>query len=178
MVSDKLSQNSSIVWRCFSVVMDKPMPNNMLNSTICSTCPSATDLAMFSGNMWRIMSVKLCLLAGRLLKSACVGICKPTPAWLMLMAIKPIASATVVTTSKYSKDFQPIRPTCFKSECPAMPTTKVPNKSGAIILLMSNKNTLLNTCRLCAKAGKLTPISIPTAMANKMLVVSDFLVMV
>ena len=46
------------------------------------------------------------------------------------------------------------------------------------MLLMSNKKILLNTCRFCAKAGKLTPISMPTAMANNMLVVNVFLVKV
>ena len=82
-------------------------------------------------------------------------------------------NAIVVTTSKYKSDFQPILPTCLKSEWPAIPTTKVEKRIGAIIVFTKRKNIWLRTFKSFAKAGKSKPISTPISMLTKIHVVSD-----
>ncbi|MNY57004.1 hypothetical protein D3C86_1931450 [compost metagenome] len=60
----------------------------------------------------------------------------PTPGLNQLANTRPMTSANVVTTSKYSSDFQPMRPTCFRSEWPAIPVTSVAKSNGAITVLI------------------------------------------
>ena len=55
-VAERLSANDKIGRFCSSFSSPSAMANRTLNTTICSTCPSATDLAMFSGKTWRMIS--------------------------------------------------------------------------------------------------------------------------
>src|SRR5437667_143888 len=64
LVSDRLSQKERTGCRLLSFTKASAIPNRMLKTTICRTCPSATDFAIFSGNMWRMMSDALCGNAG------------------------------------------------------------------------------------------------------------------
>ena len=70
-------------------------------------------------------------------------------------------------------DFQPIRPTCLRLEWPAIPTTNVAKRMGAIIVFIRRRKILLRTERFWAKWGKFSPTSIPTIILTKIHVVSD-----
>src|SRR2546423_14653540 len=59
-VSDKLSQKERTGWRLLSLTKANAIAKTMLKTTICRTWPSATDFAIFSGKMWRMMSDALC----------------------------------------------------------------------------------------------------------------------
>ena len=61
----------------------------------------------------------------------------PAPGLTRLTMIRPITSATVLTTSKYSRARPPVLPTFFMSSMPAMPTTTVQKMIGAMIILIS-----------------------------------------
>ncbi|MNT66834.1 hypothetical protein D3C72_2049290 [compost metagenome] len=54
--------------------------------------------------------------------------------------IRPIISAIVLTTSKYSSATAPVRPTAFMLSMPAIPVTTVQKITGAMIILMSLTN--------------------------------------
>ena len=57
---------------------------------------------------------------------------KPAPGWSVFTTIRPMASATVETSSKYSSALAPTRPTFFMSPAPAMPSTTVQKIIGLI----------------------------------------------
>ena len=173
-VSDRLSAKESIGRRFASLNSESAMANRMLNTTTCNTWPSATDLAIFSGKTWSRMSVTVCRGAAASCSACAVGgSLTPTPALLTLMAAKPMNSATVVTTSKYTSALIPIRPIFFRSAWPAMPTTSVPNSSGAMMVLIRRRKIRLSTRSLTANAGQSWPISAPTTMLTRMAVVSE-----
>ena len=69
------------------------------------------------------------------LATACT--CTPLPAWVQLMAKRPTNRAMAVAAKKYEKAFTLMRPTWAESFCAAIPTTRVPNSSGAMMVLMS-----------------------------------------
>ena len=71
-----------------------------LKTTTSSTAPSATDLAMFSGKMCRMVSCALSLLTGIVSALGVAGSWTPTPALVRLMAPSPRKIAIVVTISK------------------------------------------------------------------------------
>ena len=172
--SERLSVARSMGWRLSSRTIASAIPKIILKTTICKTCPSAIDLAIFSGKICRIISLNVC--GGTFSSSswAPVGIDIPIPAFEILIAASPIKRAIVVTTSKYKIDFQPILPTCFRSECPAIPKTSVANNKGAIMVLIIFKKTLLKTWSLIPTSGKSCPISAPTTIEIKIQVVRDF----
>ena len=60
-----------------------------------------------------------------------------------------------------------MRPTFFRSPCPAMPVTSVPSISGATITLISRRKMSLNTRRCAANPGQSSPISSPTNIAQE-----------
>jgi len=64
----------------------------------------------------------------------------PSPGRSQLTTTSPMISAKVVTTSKYSNDLAPMRPTALRSPVWAMPTTMVENRSGTMRPLMSAMN--------------------------------------
>eukprot|EP00825_Cyclidium_porcatum_P000402 TRINITY_DN10095_c0_g1_i2.p4 TRINITY_DN10095_c0_g1~~TRINITY_DN10095_c0_g1_i2.p4 ORF type:complete len:205 (+),score=3.48 TRINITY_DN10095_c0_g1_i2:621-1235(+) len=59
-VSERLSVKRNIGWRFFSPSMATAIPKIMLNITICKTCPSQMDLAIFSGKICKIISLVVC----------------------------------------------------------------------------------------------------------------------
>ncbi len=61
----------------------------------------------------------------------------PAPGWITLTSTRPMISAKVLTTSKYSRARPPVLPTFFMSSMPAMPITTVQKMMGAIIILIS-----------------------------------------
>src|SRR5258707_3289953 len=65
MVSERLSAKASIGRRLGSGTSARAMANRMLKTTTCSTWPSATDLAMFSGKMSMMSCVAVCGVALR-----------------------------------------------------------------------------------------------------------------
>jgi hypothetical protein len=71
-------------------------------------------------------------------------------------------------------DFHPILPTCFKSACPAMPTTSVPNNNGAMIVLIRRMKILLTIFKCTAIKGMSCPNSAPASMLKRIHVVRDF----
>jgi hypothetical protein len=99
-VSDRLDANSSIGRRFSSLSRASEIAKSTLNTTIWRTCPSATDLATFSGNTCRITSVRVCFWPCASAWGITAGGCTPTPALVMLMAARPMNSAIVVTASK------------------------------------------------------------------------------
>src|SRR6266446_5791863 len=70
-------------------------------------------------------------------------------------------------------DLIPRRPTFFKSEWPAMPTTRTPKSSGAMITLMSRRNIVPRSCKLTATEGQSWPNSAPARRPTKIHVVSE-----
>src|SRR5690606_2066903 len=72
-------------------------------------------------------------------------------------------------------DFQAILPTCFKSECPAIPKTNVENIIGATIVFTSLINPLLKGCSATATFGKSTPTNTPKIILVIIHVVRFFL---
>ena len=128
---------------------------------------------MFSGKMWRMISVMVCLWVGSSSRCSTCGNTIPTPALEKLIAARPIKRASVVTTSKYKMLFQPMRPTCLMLLCPAMPYTKVPKRRGAIMHLIKRRNNCESTLRFWEKRGKSIPISTPITILIRMVVVSE-----
>ena len=93
----------------------------------------------------------------------------------MLIAISPIKMANVVAILKYKRDFHAMRPTCFKSECPAIPNTNVANKIGPTIVLTNLINPLLKGCSAKAVPGNSIPMTIPEIILVRIQVVRFFL---
>ena len=62
---------------------------------------------------------------------------RPSPGWMMLPTTRPIASANVDITMKYSSASPPILPTVAAFAIEPTPTTIVQKMIGAIIILMS-----------------------------------------
>ena len=91
------------------------------------------------------------------------------------MAARPKNNAIVDTISKYRRDFQLILPTCLRLECPAMPTTSVPNSNGAMIVLTRFRKILLRKFRDVPAAGKSFPNSAPATIPIRIQVVRDLL---
>src|SRR5439155_21623221 len=102
MVSERPSQKARIGRRFSWAINASAMPKIMLDTTTCNTWPSATDLAIFSGNIWRTTSVHFWAGAPETVAVAAFGGgVSPTPAWEIWIAPRPINSAKVVTISKY-----------------------------------------------------------------------------
>src|SRR6266481_847231 len=70
-------------------------------------------------------------------------------------------------------DLIPRRPTFFRSEWPAIPTTSTPNRSGAMITLMRRRKIVPRSCKLTASAGASWPNSAPARRPTKIQVVRE-----
>ncbi|MOA32268.1 hypothetical protein D3C78_1534730 [compost metagenome] len=77
-----------------------------------------------------------------------------------------MASASVVTTSKYSKALPPTRPTFFMSSMPAMPTTMVQKMIGVIIIFTSLMKPSPSGFSLAPNSGIRCPRVTPSTMAT------------
>ena len=91
---------------------------------------------------------------------------KPAPGRAMLATSRPITSASVDTSSKYSSALPPTRPTFFMSCMPAMPCTTVQKITGAMIILTSLMKPSPRGFRSTPSLGSKYPSSTPQAMAN------------
>ncbi len=85
----------------------------------------------------------------------------PRPGRSRFTAASPTNSAIVVTTSKYTIAFRPMRPICFRSPAPAIPYTSVPKISGARIDLISLRNTVADRAQISLAAPGATPRRTP-----------------
>ncbi len=85
--------------------------------------------------VWACALVVYCAIA---LESSVAGsTLKPAPGFATLATTRPMASAKVETTSKYSSALPPTRPIFFMSCMPAIPATTVQKITGAMIILIS-----------------------------------------
>ena len=73
------------------------------------------------------------------------------------MAARPSKIAIVVTISKKMIDRRPSRPTCFRFECPAMPTTSVANSSGAMMVLIRRRKDQRQHAQMRGHGWKVVP---------------------
>src|SRR3981189_2464703 len=71
------------------------------------------------------------------------------------------------------RDLMPRRPTFFRSAWPAMPTTRTPKSSGAMITLMRRRKIVPRSCKLTAIEGASWPNSAPARRPTKIQVVSE-----
>ncbi len=94
------SQNASSGRRFSSAMSESATAKSRLKTTICSTWPSATAFATFSGNALSTTSASDC--GGGRVPEGCIasGAWSPAPACDRLIAARPMKSASVVTTSK------------------------------------------------------------------------------
>ena len=90
---------------------------------------------------------------------------RPSPGWMMLPTTRPIASANVVMTMKYSSASPPILPTVAALAIEPMPTTIVQKMIGAIIILMSATKPLPIGSSATPKSGQIRPIVAPSTTA-------------
>ena len=111
---------------------------NTAKTTTCSTSLRAIASIRLVGNECRIVSISVSGLfcAAAPSAEALPTSFSPTPGLATLTTSSPTASAAVVTISKYSNAFAPMRPTFFMSPVPAMPCTTLAKTSGAIIALI------------------------------------------
>ncbi len=82
-------------------------------------------------------------------------------------------SAMVVTTSKYRIALPPMRPMVLMLPVPAIPTTSVPNKSGAMMDLIMRRKIVPSSAIFCAGSGKNAPKATPATSAIRIQAVSD-----
>ena len=81
------------------------------------------------------------------------SISRPWPGARTCPTAKPISMAIVVTISKYTIAFSPIRPTPEPADSLAMPPTTVRKMIGAITILTKRTNASPNGCICTAKSG-------------------------
>ena len=92
---------------------------------------------------------------------------RPLPGLSAVTTTRPITSASVDTTSKYTSARRPMRPTSFTSPICAMPTTTVVNTIGAIIILISLMNASPSGRMAAARSGERYPSSAAAAIATR-----------
>ena len=69
-----------------------------------------------------------------LVSSVLASMFMPVPCCKTLITSRPITSATLETTSKYSSARPPVLPTFFMTSMPAMPTTTVQKMIASPVL--------------------------------------------
>ena len=173
-ISARLSLNRIIGVLYFSLTIATAIPKTMLKITICKIWPSNIAFAIFSGKICRIKSpgvwALIFAIAGT---SGFGGKTTPTPAFPIFIASSPINSAIVDTISKYKSDFHPILPICLISACPAIPTTRVEKRSGAIMVFIIRRKMSLKTWSFFATSGTSYPNSAPAIIHTRIHVVRE-----
>ena len=89
----------------------------------------------------------------------------PAPGATTLTTIRPMTSASVVTTSKYTSAKAPALPTAFVPAAPAMPTTTVQKMTGAMIILTSLMNPSPSGFIAMPASGQKCPSTTPMTVA-------------
>lgn len=82
------------------------------------------------------------------------------------MTTSPTASATVVSTSKYTSALTPMRPTEASRPADAMPVTIVQNTTGPMSIRMSEMNPVPTGSRAAPAAGQSRPNAAPATIAT------------
>ena len=77
----------------------------------------------------------------------------PTPGFSMFTKIIPIVKLIREAEINHNMALPPMRPTVFKSPNFAIPTTKVENTRGAIIICTKSKNILVKILMRSAKTA-------------------------
>ena len=152
----------------FPSTRDSATANRIEKNTICSTSLSAAALKKLVGTVCVRTEPHVGAFLANALNSAPVPAVSatPTPGLSQFTKIKPMASASVVTISKYTMDRQASRPTFFMSSpCPAIPTISVENSSGTMIDLIIDRKMSENGLSAFANSGACQPSRIPTTMA-------------
>ena len=90
---------------------------------------------------------------------------RPSPGWMRLPTTRPIASAKVVMTMKYSSARPPILPTVAAFAIDPTPTTIVQKMIGAIIILISATKALPIGSSATPTSGQIRPIVAPSTTA-------------
>jgi hypothetical protein len=91
---------------------------------------------------------------------------RPAPGWTRLPTTRPIASATVDITTKYSSARPPTLPTLAAWRTEPMPSTSVQKMIGLIIILIRFTNPVPSGFSSTAKSGNRKPTPIPSATAT------------
>ncbi|MNW80460.1 hypothetical protein D3C86_95480 [compost metagenome] len=136
------SSISLVTGRPRSPSRDSEKPNRMAISSTCRMSPLAKASTKVFGMMFITKSMvdmpSACVYCAIDLASRWAGSAlKPAPGLRILATSKPMASAKVETTSKYSSALPPTRPIFLTSCMPAMPETTVQKITGAMIILIS-----------------------------------------
>src|ERR1035437_2447480 len=145
-------------------------PNSTAKNTICRMSPCAKASTGLEGTICIRKSANFipCPCAAYADTSP-FGIAltsSPAPGFVMFTIVSPIASANVVTISKYSSAFPPTRPIFFPWACGVMPSTIVRKMIGPITILTSFTK-VSPSGRICfASVGSSTPSATPQATAN------------
>ncbi|MOA19026.1 hypothetical protein D3C78_1393780 [compost metagenome] len=79
------------------------------------------------------------------------GRLRPTPGFSRLTITRPSISDTSDAVTNQPIALAPMRPTVAESPMRAMPTTRVENTSGAMIILIRRRKTSVRMDRLSAK---------------------------
>jgi hypothetical protein len=101
-----------------------------------------------------------------------IGVASPSPGLNRFTRTRLTTKATAVVIWKYTIAFAPIRPVVFKSPLAPMPTTRVENRSGAMIILIRRRNASASGRIATANSGKKEPTPTPTSSPMKICVVT------
>ena len=144
-------------------------PKNVAKMTTWRMSPRAIASKTEVGNMWSTMSQPDCWRWAMAARSAAVSVttCTPAPGWNRLTSVRPRISEITAPIWKYTIALRPMRPIAFTSPVPAMPTTSVENRRGAMIILIIRRNMSASGLMLVATSGATAPSSTPRARPMK-----------
>src|SRR5690349_3926838 len=176
--SPRLSANPRITFFGPAGVRASATAKMMDQNTTCSTSFLAAASTKLDGTMCSSTppNVTVRCDASVTVADTCADVSRPTPSpgRTRLTAIRPTASANVVTTSKYTIERNASRPTFFMSSpCPAIPTTSVENSSGAINDLIMLRKIVESGLRVTAMLGASQPSSTPRIIERMIHCVSE-----
>ena len=120
-----------------------PTPKKTANTTICKISFFAMASKMLTGKICLTNSGRLRLLLFNPVLAAISGKVNstPMPGCKIFTITKPSNRETKDIEINHAKVFKPTRPIVEASPILAIPTTKVANTNGAIIILIKRKNT-------------------------------------
>ena len=154
------------------------VPTKIENTTICRISLSARALTIEVGTRWATKSLRVRLAALTEADAASgLGRASPTPGLSRCTISRPMVSDTIEAAMNQPMVLTPTRPMEALSSMWAMPTTRVENTSGPMIILISRRNTSVRMPRPPVMdfmwAGSVTvlfrmkPTTTPAIMANR-----------
>ncbi len=116
------------------------VPTKIENTTICRISLLAMASTIERGKTWvmksfRVKAVAVTPLGG----SVAATMCMPRPGWIRLTSSAPRISETTEAIRNQPMVLTPTRPMAAESSMWAMPTTRVENTSGAMIIRISRR---------------------------------------